>query len=44
MKDYRLRVEAHMRAFLTGANERAYEIASVDDAPLLGAAIAGLTN
>jgi hexokinase len=44
LKDYRLRVEARMRAFLQGENERHYEIASVDDAPLLGAAIAGLTN
>ena len=44
MKDYRLRVEARMRAFLVGANERHYEIAAVDDAPLIGAAIAALTN
>jgi hypothetical protein len=44
MKDYRLRVEARMRAFLVGKNERHYEIAAVDDAPLIGAAIAALTN
>ncbi len=44
MKDYRLRVEARMRAFLVGRNERHYEIAAVDDAPLIGAAIAALTN
>ncbi len=44
MKDYRLRVEARMRSFLQDEHERHYEIASVEDAPLLGAAIAGLTN
>jgi hexokinase len=44
LKDYRPRVEAHMRTFLKGRNERHFEIASVEDAPLLGAAIAGLTN
>ena len=44
MKDYRLRVEARMQAFLVGRNERNYEIAAVDDAPLIGAAVAALTN
>ncbi len=44
MKDYRLRVEARMRALLVGNDERHYEIAAVDDAPLIGAAIAALTN
>jgi hypothetical protein len=33
-----------MRAFLRGRHERAWEIISVEDAPLLGAAIAALTN
>jgi hypothetical protein len=33
-----------MRAFLAKRNARAWEITSVDDAPLLGAAIAALTN
>jgi len=44
LRSFRMRVESHMRGFLTGKNERAWEIASVDDAPLLGAAIAALTN
>jgi len=44
LRSFRMRVESHMRAFLAGKNERAWEITSVDDAPLLGAAIAALTN
>ena len=44
LRGFRCRVEAHMRAFLSGVNARAWEITSVEDAPLLGAAIAALTN
>jgi hexokinase len=44
LRSFRVRVESHMRGFLAGKNERAWEITSVDDAPLLGAAIAALTN
>jgi hexokinase len=44
LRGFRCRVEARMRAFLNGREERAWEIASVEDAPLLGAAIAALTN
>jgi hexokinase len=44
LRSFRMRVESHMRGFLAGRNERAWEITSVEDAPLLGAAIAALTN
>ena len=44
LRSFRMRVESHMRQFLAGPNERAWEIISVEDAPLLGAAIAALTN
>jgi hexokinase len=44
LRGFRSRVESHMRGLLTGANDRAWEITAVDDAPLLGAAIAALTN
>jgi hexokinase len=44
LKDFRTRVECHMRSFLTGDRERAYQIAAAGDAPLIGAAIAALTN
>jgi hexokinase len=44
LRGFRCRVESWMRAFLRDGRERAWEIASVDDAPLLGAAIAALTN
>ena len=44
LRSFRCRVEARMRGFLSGARERAWEITSVEDAPLLGAAIAALTN
>ena len=44
LRTFRLRVESHMRRLLTGRRERAWEITSVEDAPLLGAAIAALTN
>jgi hexokinase len=44
LRSFRCRVEARMRVFLSGRAERAWEITSVEDAPLLGAAIAALTN
>jgi hexokinase len=44
LRSFRCRVEAHMRGFLRGDARRAWEITSVEDAPLLGAAIAALTN
>ena len=44
LRSFRDRVDCRMRALLSGGRERAYEIASVTDAPLLGAAIAALTN
>lgn len=44
LRSFRCRVESHMRGYLAGRNERAWEITSVQDAPLLGAAIAALTN
>lgn len=44
LRTFRLRVESWMRRLLSGGSERSWEIASVEDAPLLGAAIAALTN
>ncbi len=44
LKDFRARVECFMRSFLTGGRRRSFEIAAAEDAPLIGAAIAGLTN
>jgi hexokinase len=44
LRGFRLRVESYMRACLSGRRARAWEITSVEDAPLLGAAIAALTN
>ena len=44
LRSFRSRVESRMRALLSGRNARTWEIAAVDDAPLLGAAIAALTN
>jgi hexokinase len=44
LKDFRVRVECHMRGFLIGENARAYQITAAGDAPLVGAAIAALTN
>jgi hypothetical protein len=37
-------VESWIRTLLSGNRARSWEIASVEDAPLLGAAIAALTN
>jgi len=44
LRTFRFRVESWMRRLLSGRSERAWEITSVEDAPLLGAAIAALTN
>jgi hexokinase len=44
LRTFRIRVESYMRSLLTGRRARAWEITSVEDAPLLGAAIAALTN
>jgi hexokinase len=44
LKDFRTRMECHMRSFLAGDDQRAYQIAAAGDAPLVGAAIAALTN
>ena len=38
------RVQSHLRRLLTGERQRAWEITAGRDAPLLGAAIAALTN
>ena len=44
LKGFRVRVECYMRSFLVGDRTRCFEIARAQDAPLIGAAIAGLTN
>jgi hexokinase len=44
LRDFHCRTEAYMRFSLRGERARAWEITSVEDAPLLGAAIAALTN
>jgi len=44
LRSFRVRVESWMRTLLSGDRARAWEIRSVDDAPLLGAAIGALTN
>ncbi len=41
---FRYRVEAYLKELLSGENQRFYKIVKVEDAPLLGAAIAALTN
>lgn len=41
---FRFRVETYLKDALGGSDPRYYEIVRVDDAPLLGAAIAALTN
>ncbi|MDC7233237.1 MAG: hexokinase [Spirochaetales bacterium] len=41
---FRTRVEGYLRQILKGDRQRYYEIVRVEDAPLLGAAIAALTN
>jgi hexokinase len=42
-KDFRLRVEEHLHRIL-GSRDVHYEIIRVDDSPLIGAAVAGLTR
>ncbi len=44
LRTFPVRVQSWMRRLLSGSSARAWEIARVDDAPLLGAAIAALTN
>jgi hexokinase len=44
LRAFRSRVECFLRHALSGSRARAWEITGVDDAPLLGAAIAALTN
>ena len=44
MASFHKRVQAHVEKLLSGDNARSWEITSVSDAPLLGAAIAALTN
>jgi len=41
---FQSRVEHHLKNFLTGERKRYFEIVKVEDAPLIGAAIAALTN
>jgi hexokinase len=42
-KDFRFRVEEHLRKIL-GPRDISYELIRVDDSPLIGAAVAGLTR
>jgi hexokinase len=42
--DFRFRVESCLRDLLGGDDHRYYEIIQVEDAPLIGAALAGLTD
>jgi len=44
LKSLRERIEAYMRSFLQGRHDRFVEFVRVEDATLIGAAIAGLTN
>ena len=44
LRAFRSRVESFLRRMLSGSRTRAWEITGVEDAPLLGAAIAALTN
>ena len=44
LRSFHARVESWMRILLSADRSRAWEITSVSDAPLLGAAIAALTN
>ncbi len=44
LASFHQRVQSRLRGLLVGDRERAWEITSVSDAPLLGAAIAALTN
>ena len=42
--DFRFRVEKYLREILSGDIRRYYEILQIEDAPLIGAGIAGLIN
>jgi hexokinase len=44
LADLKARVERYLDEYLVGTRQRHYAIVSVDNATLLGAAIAGLTN
>jgi hexokinase len=44
LASFHTRVQSHVGKLLSGERARAWEITSVSDAPLLGAAIAALTN
>jgi hexokinase len=44
LRGFHARVECALRSFLKGKEERAFEIVRSEDAPLIGAAIAALTN
>jgi hexokinase len=44
MKGLKLRTEYYLHQYLTGEKGRFWELIGVDNAPLIGAAIAGLTN
>ena len=44
LKSLKQRVEYHLTQYLVGQKNVYYEIVSVDNATLIGAAIAGLTN
>lgn len=41
---FQYRVETYLNGFLSGIHKRYYDIVQVEDAPLIGAAIAALTN
>ncbi len=44
LKGLKARVECNLRQLLTGEYNRYFEFVSIENAPLIGAAIAGLTN
>lgn len=44
LKDFRLMFEKFLKEFLSGDNQRYYEIVEVENSSLIGAAIAGIVN
>jgi len=44
LQGYRFRTEYHLRKYLQEGHGRYFEIVSVENAPVVGAAVAGLTN
>jgi len=44
LKSLKERVESYLKSYLEGQKQRYYEIVRIEDATLVGAAIAGLTN